>query len=189
MFCPSAQALEPDQIALIVNDKSQGSRMLADFYAQQRQIPAGRVITLSIPQPDASSPLEEIPFDDYESRLAQPVRDFLNRNGLKDRVKCLVTFWGVPLRAARRELTAAERDEQLAIGNDCKALRPQIEQEVRALEALARAVNPKFAPAIPPATVDEAQALLRRADDALVAAVTALAAMPPGANGRGCSSS
>ena len=100
--------------------------MLAEFYAQQRHIPAGRIVALSIPQPDPSSPLEEIPFDDYESKVAQPIRDFLNGAGLKARVKCLVTFWGVPLRAAARTATPAERDELESIENSADALRPRI---------------------------------------------------------------
>src|SRR5687767_9170835 len=92
-----APALEPDQIALVVNSKVPASRELAEFYASKRGIPAGRIVALDLPFPE-----EEIPFAQYDQRVVPAVRSFLVDNGLKDKVTCLVTFWGVPLRIGAR---------------------------------------------------------------------------------------
>src|SRR3954451_9338152 len=90
-------ALEPDQVALVVNANVPASRELAEFYAQKRGIPAGRIIALDLPFPD-----EEMPAARYDASVVPPVRSFLRDNRLRDKVTCLVTFWGVPLRVARR---------------------------------------------------------------------------------------
>jgi uncharacterized protein (TIGR03790 family) len=178
-FCSGALALEPDQIALVINAKVPGSLELAQFYSEQRHIPAGRIIALSIDQPNNSLPREEIPFGDYDPQVKQPIRDFLTNNGLKDRVTCLVTFWGVPLRIAARRSTQPERDELAGIDKDRAELKPKAEGSVGWLEALAKEVSPKFAPATQPiGSGDEPQLLVARANVALTTAIGALAAMP-----------
>src|SRR5687768_3474018 len=88
----SAHALEPDQIALVVNKNVPDSTALAQLYANQRGIPDGRIIALSLPV------TEEIPFDLYERAVVPPIRQYLRDNQLDQRVKCLVTFLGVPFR-------------------------------------------------------------------------------------------
>jgi uncharacterized protein (TIGR03790 family) len=180
--CSTAWALEPDQIALVINAKMPGSLELAQFYSQQRHIPAGRIIALSIDQTNDSLPREEIRFGDYDSQVKQPIRDFLINNGLKDQVTCLVTFWGVPLRIAARESTQAQRDELAGIEKDRNELRPRAERTVDLLEALAKQISPKFAPVNQPVGEgDEPQQLANRSEAARVSAVIGLLAMPAGA--------
>ncbi|HXE52624.1 MAG TPA: hypothetical protein VN541_06380, partial [Tepidisphaeraceae bacterium] len=104
----SARALTPDQIALVVNSRVPEGRRLAEFYAHERHIPDGRIIEVSLPPVSTISPAEEMPFADYEPRVAAPVRAFLTSHNLHDRVTCLVTFWGMPLRIGARRLTTAE---------------------------------------------------------------------------------
>src|SRR5215212_4566347 len=105
-----AAALEPDQIALVVNSNVPASRELAEFYAQKRNIPAGRIVALDLP-----FPAEEMPFEQYDAAVVPAVRKFLNDNGLKDKVTCLVTFWGVPLRIGRRVPTPEESKQLEAL--------------------------------------------------------------------------
>src|SRR5687767_4526026 len=93
----SRAALGPDQVALVVNARVPASRELAEFYAQRRNIPAGRIIAVDLPYP-----AEEIPFHEYNLRVAPAIRKQLRDNGLRDKVTCLVTFYGVPLRVAAK---------------------------------------------------------------------------------------
>src|SRR5438874_13085438 len=87
-----AWALEPDQVALVVNSRVPAGVKLAEFYAGQRHIPAGRIIALDLPAGD------DIGYDDYNLRVVPAVRNYLAEHGLEQKVTCLVTFWGVPLR-------------------------------------------------------------------------------------------
>src|ERR1700678_1967642 len=87
-----AAAIEPGQIALIVNSKVPAGTKLAEFYAQQRHIPSGRIIAIDLPDAD------EIPYDTYNSRIVSEIRSALKDKNLEEQVKCLVTFYGVPLR-------------------------------------------------------------------------------------------
>ena len=100
-----ALALEPDQIALVVNSKVPAGMKLAEFYASQRHIPAQRIIALDLPVGD------DIAFDDYNLRVVPAVRSYLAEHGLEQKVTCLVTFWGVPLRIGNRVGTPAENEE------------------------------------------------------------------------------
>jgi uncharacterized protein (TIGR03790 family) len=173
-----AAALEPDQIALIVNDKSPGSRELAEFYAKARSIPPGRIIAVSIDQPAGPYPLEEMPRSDYEPLVAEPIRRFLRGSGLANRVTCLVSFWGLPLRIGPRINSDAENDELGAIDDERKNLVPRAEGAVNSLEAVARQLQPQFAPAPQLPRTTELVSLVRRSDAALAVALKALRAMP-----------
>jgi uncharacterized protein (TIGR03790 family) len=174
----SPAALQPDQIALLINDKSPGSRELAEFYAKARGIPAGRIIALSIDQPPGPFPLEEMPRSDYEPLVAEPIRKFLLTNGLASRVKCLVSFWGLPLRVGPRTNSDAENAELSAIDQERVDLVPRVARAVDSLEALARQLQPQFTPTRAPLRSDEVVSLARRADGAMAAIVKALQAMP-----------
>lgn len=179
--CPAAWALQPDQIALIVNEKSPGSRELAEFYARQRHIPDGRIITISIDQQDPRLPREEIPFADYKSTIAGPVRDFLTKNGLKDRVTCLVSFWGVPLRIAARINSPEEQKELGEIQSRRADVLKQLEADVAELEGIATKVRPAFAPTTQPQNLEAARTFSRRAELASASAIAGLTEMPANA--------
>ena len=161
---PAAAALEPDQIALVVNAKVPAGVELAEFYAQARHIPAGRIIALDLPEG------EEMPFDRYDRDVVPAVRTFLKRNALEDKVTCLVTFYGLPLRVGRRAATPVEKEELRAIDAEFAAALEQARAAVGATEALAREANPDFKPD----AKDDPPALIGRAEAASAAAVKAL---------------
>lgn len=165
-----AWALTPDQIALIVNARVPEGRALAELYAQQRHIPDGRIIEVDLDPDSPFNPAEEMPFDDYEPKVAAPIRAFLQRNNLKDRVKCLVTFWGMPLRIDSRHLTAAEEDESAQIAKQLADAQAAIVQDVVALEHSASQLDPSFQPK----PGDDLRHLARRLDLAFPALVKAL---------------
>ena len=153
-----AFALEPNEIALVANKNLPESVELAKFYAKARGVPSGRIIQLDLPVN-----ADEIPFEDYERLVAQPARQFLESNGVKDQVKCLVTFHGVPLRVAKRATTPQETAELARVRQELQRVQGGLGRAVAALERLAAAGDASFKPPGAPATGD---ALARRADHA-----------------------
>src|SRR6185437_8836595 len=100
-----AAALTPDELLLITNGNVPASVKTAEFYAKARLVPDGRILKLNLPG------AEEISFDRYERDILPQVRQFLRDNDLKTKVKCLVTFYGLPIRVGSKQITAQERDE------------------------------------------------------------------------------
>ena len=168
---PPAAALEPDQIALVVNAKVPASRELADFYAQKRGIPRGRVIAVDLP-----FPAEEISASDYDTRVAPAVRAFLRDNGLKDKVTCLVTFWGVPLRIGRRQPSPDDNEQLALVAAELAKTRADLLQVTQQSEALASELNGAFAPK----PGDDPAQLSKRAGEALTTVARAALSMQPG---------
>jgi uncharacterized protein (TIGR03790 family) len=166
-----AAALEPDQLALVVNANVPASRELAEFYARKRGIPAGRIVALDLPFPG-----EEMPFARYDQSVVPAVRSFLRDNRLNDKVTCLVTFWGVPLRVARRVPAAHDAEQLQIVQAEMDGARRDLAAATEQAEALAKQLRPDFAPG----RGNEHAQLARRAGDALSAVATAALSMSAG---------
>src|SRR5688500_20348726 len=82
---PSARALEPDEIVLIVNQNVPAGRTLAEFYANARLVPREHILELDLPRGEDILPLQ------FERDVVPRVREFLKNAKLDERVKCLVT--------------------------------------------------------------------------------------------------
>ena len=95
-----AFALEPKDVWLVVNKNVPESRQVADHYIAQRGVPKGNVVSLDLPK------VEDISRTDYDTKLAGPLRDALKEN--KDKVKVLMTTYGVPLRVGPQLPNAEE---------------------------------------------------------------------------------
>ncbi len=140
-FCPNiALALKPDEIALVVNSNVPDGIALAQFYAQQRHIPDNRILVLDLPKED------QMTCRMYEDEVVPQVRDFIHTAHLDGKLKCLVTFYGVPLRIDARVNTAEEDFELAAIKQRLIALPDQMRPSIERIEAFARTLNPDFAP-------------------------------------------
>ena len=150
-------ALEPDEIVLVVNRNVPEGVELARHYAQVRGIPAGRTIELDLPAG------EILPFDEYEPRVRDPVRVCLESNQLRERVRCIVTFYGVPLRVSQRALTAGESAELAEVRREFARVEARLNEGVTRLEKLAEELSGQFQPVAPQGS----DALARRADHAM----------------------
>jgi uncharacterized protein (TIGR03790 family) len=141
----AALALDPDEIALVVNSRVPAGRELAELYARKRHIPDGRIIEIN-PDPLTGNGLaDEIPFATYDPRVASPVRQWIASHNLRGKIKCLVSFYGVPLRIGPRKLTLPEAGELDSLKQELAKLRGTIEPQVVVLEQSARDLDPKFA--------------------------------------------
>ena len=85
-----ALALEPAEVIVVTNKNVPDSRAIAEHYLHARGVPADNVVALDLPK------AEDVSRKDYDEKLAAPLRAALAAR--KDRVKCLVCVYGVPLR-------------------------------------------------------------------------------------------
>jgi uncharacterized protein (TIGR03790 family) len=138
-----ARALEPDELLLVVNANAPEGRDLAAAYAKIRGVPDGRVVELDLP-----FPAEQMPRAAYDSNVVPRVREFINANGLRDKVKCAVTLYGVPLRVEGRSNTPEDDKEAAALDADSERVRAELVTGVEALEKFATANNPAFKPQV-----------------------------------------
>ncbi len=91
-------ALDPNEILVLANTGHADSVRLARYYCERRGVPSGRIVPLGL----NTGLRGDISRDDYEKRIAQPIRRlFLTRPDL-GQVKCLVTTYGIPYRVGPR---------------------------------------------------------------------------------------
>ena len=83
--------LGPDDLALLFNANMPASRELAEYYARRRAVPADRLIGIRC------TTQETIRREDF-AFFAERLRVALRQARLEHRVRCLVTFYGLPIR-------------------------------------------------------------------------------------------
>jgi uncharacterized protein (TIGR03790 family) len=131
-------ALSPQDIVLVVNQNSPDSIRLAKVYAQARGIPDGRAIGLNLPV------AEELNFDVYERFVVPPIRQFLREQHLRDQIKCLVTFYGVPFRIRAKTDNDAEKAELADLEDQLRGVLGNLEINISQEEDFARSLDPTF---------------------------------------------
>jgi uncharacterized protein (TIGR03790 family) len=150
-----AMALDASELALVVNRNVLEGEKLAELYAKQRQVPDHRIIELDLPT------AEQMPFETYERDVVPPIREFLRINDPQNRVKCLVTFYGVPFRIAAHTDTPEEIAELKELHLEARAIGGSLKSLTDQLEKLAALLDSSFKPdPIPPsiaATTESAE--------------------------------
>ncbi len=81
-------------VLLVVNDNSQLSSKIGEYYAHRRAIPPKNVCHIR------TDPKEEIPRAQYDREIAAPIAACLSRNQLTEQILYIATTAGVPLRIA-----------------------------------------------------------------------------------------
>ncbi len=164
----SAGALEPQQIALIVNSNEPHGRELAEFYAQARHIPDNRILELNV------TPGDEISFSDYQQLVIPQVRDFLRDPEIARNVRCLVTFYGVPLRIAARINSPDDLQELDNLRKQILDVIGRTQKPLGELETLAQSLDRNFQPG----KGSEYEEIRRRTDLAVDKIRTQIATIP-----------
>lgn len=155
--CSAAWALSPDELVLIVNRNEPAGLELAEFYVKARLVPEGRVLVLELPKSD------EIAYAVYEQQVVPQVRKFIRNSGLQEKVRCLVTVYGVPLRVKGKSATSEDKAEIASLRQQHEQVSAQVSPVVVAVEDLLKKLDPTFEPA-PDQTTD---ALAQRAELAI----------------------
>lgn len=118
-------ALQPDEILVLANTNNAASVRLARYYCERRGLPSGNVVPLAL----GTALRDSIGRDDYEKRIAQPIRRLLSTRDDMASIKCLVTTYGIPYRVGPRgPLVQSE--------GRLRQLRTQLEQEKEAVSNL-----------------------------------------------------
>ena len=86
-------ALEPGQILVIANSDIPASERIAQYYCQKRDVPADNFITFQL----GKKPVTSISRNDYDNKIAQPLREILKSQKFAGKIKCLLTIYGVPI--------------------------------------------------------------------------------------------
>ncbi len=116
----NSAALDPAEVILIANRNVPAGIDLADHYRKRRNIPAGNLLLVSLP--DAEDCSREV----YEENLLHPLRRFIgSREGQP--VRALALFYGIPLRVAA---PAPDRQTRLRL-EDLKSTRRQLVRQSR----------------------------------------------------------
>ena len=85
-------AQTPENVLVVVNQSSEISRRIVDYYTRKRAIPAANVCRLHVTE------AEEIDWVVYEKQIEEPVAACLKQGRMEDRILYIVTTLGVPLR-------------------------------------------------------------------------------------------
>lgn len=125
VFCGVGFALEPNEILVIANKDIASSGQIARYYCERRNVPAKNILSLSL----GATLNDTISRDNYEKRLAEPIRRELRTTRLPGKIRCLLTTYGVPIKVGPRGvLTGME--------GKLKELKESAEQEKSKLDQL-----------------------------------------------------
>ncbi|NOT01634.1 MAG: TIGR03790 family protein [Phycisphaerales bacterium] len=89
---PAAGELRPAECVLIFNSRSAASRELAEYYAARRDVPKANLLGMDVSSGETLSRRE------FDEKLRPAIRAFLAKRPADAAVRCLVTFYDVPLR-------------------------------------------------------------------------------------------
>jgi uncharacterized protein (TIGR03790 family) len=109
--CRVTFALEPNQILVVANGDVTASVRLAQYYCSKRHVPLGNILVL----PLGTDLSDTITRADYEKKIAEPIRIKMSDPELADKIRCLLTTYGVPFKVGPRGALSdkKERLEQL----------------------------------------------------------------------------
>ncbi len=91
-------ALEPNEILIIANSDLPDSVKIANYYCQKRNTPKKNILAL----PLGASLSAAISREDYETKLASPIRAKLESAEFAGKIRCLLTTYGVPFKVGKR---------------------------------------------------------------------------------------
>lgn len=117
---PPGFALLPEEILLIANQNVRESVPLAEYYRGKRNIPSDHLLRVSMTDREDCSRKE------YQQRLVEPLRRFLARHPERN-IRCLVLFYGIPLRVSAPELSSSQWREL----EDLKHTKKQLEWQLQ----------------------------------------------------------
>lgn len=113
---------------------------------------------------------------DFERLIREPVGRYIESNGLREKVRCLVTFYGLPIRVGRSPVSPS-RQQLLA------RWRPELDAAIREFDRLVRDLEPLAGVATRPAgvkppTENDLPQLMSRYLKVREAAIKAVASLP-----------
>jgi uncharacterized protein (TIGR03790 family) len=105
IFAEPCMALEPNEIIVIANINVADSVALAQFYIEKRNIPKANLLQLTISEREACTR------EEYNRKVVQTVRKYLEKKKSTNHIRCLVTMYGLPLKISGSKLTPHEKNQ------------------------------------------------------------------------------
>ena len=99
----NVHAQSPENVAVVINDKSPDSQRIGEHYARARGLPPSNILRIQTATDDA------IGRDAYVRTIERPLGQAITRAGLQDRLLYVVLTKGVPLRIRERPVYRALR--------------------------------------------------------------------------------
>ena len=96
--------LRSDELLLVYNGNDPESRELAEYYSTVRDVPLDHLCPLNV-KPNQ----EEISRDLYDRQIRDPIRAFLRDHPRGGRIRCVVLFYGMPIRVGPKKIGPTEK--------------------------------------------------------------------------------
>ncbi len=103
--CFLVHALEPNQVLVVINLNVAGSLRVAKDYMGKRAIPDGNLLALRLTDKESCSR------EEFNQRVALPVRKYLREKDPGRRIRCVVTIYGMPLKVSPPEMGQSEKEK------------------------------------------------------------------------------
>lgn len=91
----------PQNVLVVQNGDSPMSARIAAYYMFKRSIAKKFLATIYTADSSTSSANESISPDDYIEKIHNPIREYLAKNGLTDKIKYIVLTKGIPIRLTK----------------------------------------------------------------------------------------
>lgn len=124
LACSTGFALEPDEILIIANSDIEESVRLAQYYCEKRGVPAENILTL----PLGAALNDTIVRDNYDKQLVEPLRKKLSDFDFAIKIKCLLTTYGVPIKAGKRGQLKDQQDNLTQLQKLAEQQKASVEQ-------------------------------------------------------------
>ncbi len=164
-----ADPLRPDDLALVFNAGVPESRKLAEYYAAKRGVSPDRLIGVRLPERETLDRMQYV-------SVAREIRTALRAAGLDERIRCLVTFYGMPIRVGALQPGNYQKTLARQLEIDLENVAAQLDARTSATEALAKPTGTS-GPAKAPTTGTTVN--VKRAAERFAAAKAAVAARLP----------
>ncbi|HTU19106.1 MAG TPA: TIGR03790 family protein [Gemmataceae bacterium] len=137
LFVVPALALGPMDVYLLVNKNVPESRQIAEHYCSKRGVPREHILSFDLPT------TEDVSREVYEKRLAAPLRKQLADR--RDKVKVMLSIYGVPLRVGGNKPSAEEKAELEKVRKELNPLKNQHRELQKTIKSLVETAkkNPK----------------------------------------------
>jgi uncharacterized protein (TIGR03790 family) len=138
-----ALALAAADLIIVYNRTRPESREVAVYYAEKRRVPSANLVGVEVPFS------EDMSRQDYDQKLAPPVRQAAARLRDQGRTPAVLLVYGIPLRVGPVAATAAETAFQKLAAGKVREYQQLVEQEVQRLDGVTGAAPAGASPPRP----------------------------------------
>lgn len=130
VFCSCASALQPNEILIIVNSDIDASVKLGEYYCRQRNVPKENILAL----PLGNTATDSISRDNYDKKIAIPVRRYFAELRPGREIRCILTTYGIPYKVGPRGPFIDKAEELKSLENNAEQYEKQLKDSTQPAE-------------------------------------------------------